>query len=220
MAKMRGKVLGLYLGDLSDTKHYVKLWLGLGEPFDTKHFEERYAKEDPFNYENSPYDELKRQLVRFGFGDEYRQRLLDVGSGEGYLAAHLRDKFDSIDLLDASGAAVERARARVDRPGFDLPGDLLTILPTLEEGAYDGIVVSEVFYYLGPVPFGRKDRLIRNALARALRPGGRLVLVHPLPQLYHATWRRDSRFSIEGRAVLNTGRNVEMLALNRTSRPA
>lgn len=220
MAKMRGKVLGLYLGDLSDTKHYVKLWLGISEPFDTKHFEERYEKKDPFNYEKSPYDELKRQLAAFGFGEEHRQRLLDIGSGEGYLAAHIRDRFDSIDLLDASEAAVERARDRVDRPGFDYPGDLLKVLPTLDAGAYDGVVVSEVFYYLGPVPFGRKDRLIRSAIARAMKPGGRLVLVHPLPQLYHATWRRDPRFSIEGRAVLNTGRNVEMLALNRTNVPA
>lgn len=220
MAKMRGKVLGFYLGDLSDTKHYVKLWLGLSEPFDTKHFEERYASEDPFNYEKSPYDELKRQLVRFGFGEEHRGRLLDVGSGEGYLAAHIRDRFDEIDLLDASAAAVGRARERTDKPGRNLPGDLLDILPTLEPASYDAIVVSEVFYYLGPMPLGRKDRLIRTSLARALKPGGRLVLVHPLPQLYHATWRRDPRFSIEGKAILNTGRNVEMLALNRTDRPA
>ncbi|MSP92015.1 MAG: hypothetical protein EXR79_09490 [Myxococcales bacterium] len=52
-----------------------------------------------------------------------RTRVLDVGAGEGHLAAHLKDRFEHVDLLDASPAASKYSRptARPCRPVESIP---------------------------------------------------------------------------------------------------
>ncbi len=216
----RTSLFGIYLGDFADAKRHVKLWLGLGDPFGVDHFETLYKKPDPWNYERSSYDLVKRQVVEFALGAEQYQRAFDVGSGEAHLAAHLRSHFTSIDLLDAAESALERARARVGLPGQNLAGDLRKSLAALAPGAYDLCLFSEVLYYFAPIPWGPLDRELRHAVARALRPGGRLVLVHPLAFFYHRGWRADPRFTFVRAVTLGAGRKVEVLVLERNAQPA
>ena len=213
-------MLGIYVGDLNDAGRHLRAWLGIGDPFGVAHFEERYRQPDPWNYGRSRYDLLKRQVVDYALGAGPWGRALDVGAGEGHLAEHLRDRFDSIDLLDASAAALGRARARVGLPGLDCAGDLRASLQGLEAGVYGACLVSEVLYYLAPLPWGRVDRALRTAVARALRPGGRVVLVHPQPYLWHRAWKFDRRFRHAIAVTLDVGRRVEVLALDRTEVPA
>ncbi|GEM_PF-5229758 len=207
--------MGVYVGELDDLRRYVGRVFGREEAFDRHFFDDKYQREDPFRYENSAYDELKRELVRFLLRGRRFRNLLDVGSGEGYLARHIRDNADTISLLDCSNAAVERARARVDIAGENLVGDACEMLARLPDGFCDAIVVSEMLYYVAPLPFNRYGRTLRREIVRVLEPGGRLVLVHPLGWWLHAAYRWDRRLAIVRRVTLKTYRSVEALALER-----
>ena len=211
----RTQLFGLYLGDFTDAKRHLNLWLGRGDPFGVAHFSELYKKADPWNYERSSYDLVKRQVVEFALSGTQFERAFDVGSGEAHLATHLRSHFAAIDLLDASADALARARERVGLPGQNLVGDIRKTLGTLQAGAYDLCLFSEVLYYFAPIPWGPLDRAFRTAVARALRPGGQVVLVHPLAFFYHRGWRADPRFKVVRAVTLAAGRKVEVLVLER-----
>lgn len=211
----RRRLLGVYVGDLSDYGRYAAALVGRKAPFGREFFEAKYERPDPFGYEGSGYDELKRNMVRYGLGGRRYRRLLDVGSGEGFLAAHVADRAERVDLLDCAAAAVARARARVRLAGEDLVGDAVEVLAALEAGSRDAIVVSEVLYYVALSPLAGYGRSLRDQLVRVLEPGGRLVLIHPVPWLLHRPYRRDRRLRLAARASLQTFRSVELVAFDR-----
>lgn len=212
--KPRKTFFGIYLGDLRDFGHYMRqLWneSGFGRAF----FDAKYERVDPWGYEASRYDELKRAMAAYGLQGRRARHLLDVGCGEGFLATHLRQHAERISLVDISAAAVERARARVETAGDDHVGDALSVLRELPSAEYDAIVVSELLYYLAPFPFSRYGRALRREVVRVLAPGGLLVLVHPYSALLHAAYRWDSSLVLRGHAHLKTRRSVTMLALEK-----
>lgn len=209
----RKTFLGFYLGDLRDLGEYARqLWRGDG--FGRTFFDAKYAAVDPWGYENSPYDELKRALVRYGLGGRRFEHLLDLGSGEGVVAKFVEDRAARISLADLSAVAVARARQRLQVPGDDHVGDALSLLRELPESYCDAIVISEMLYYLAPLPMTRYGRELRDQVVRVLAPGGRLVLLHPYGWL-HALYRRTSSLRVAARAELATRRKVSMLALDK-----
>ena len=212
----RDRIFGVYVGDLSDLGSYVKRLLGRDDAFGREHFDAKYEYLDPFEYNGTPYHELERSLAAYGLGNLKVKHLLDVGCGEGQMAAHLRDRVERITLVDISPEAVRRARERLgDDGGQDLPGDALDVLRGLPTGAYDAMIISEIMYFAAPNPFSAYGRALHDEVVRVLAPGGRLVLMHGSAAVVHLLYRLSPRFERARRVAMKTFRSVEMLALTR-----
>ena len=96
------------------------------------------------------------------------QHVLDAGCGAGLLATGVRRRGPLVDAVDRDAVMVERAR-RAAGPGIVVrPADLLT--DPLPEAAYDAVVSLSVLHHL-PL------EAVLPRLAKALRPGGRLIVV-------------------------------------------
>jgi arsenite methyltransferase len=120
------------------------------------------------------------------------ERVLDVGSGPGYLVASLADAVGpdgAVRGIDPSGPMNAIARELVgDRPwaGID-EGDALT-LPYLD-GTFDAAVSTQVYEYVADVPAALAE------LRRVLRAGGRALVLDTDwdSVVWHATDRERHR---------------------------
>jgi peptidoglycan/xylan/chitin deacetylase (PgdA/CDA1 family)/glycosyltransferase involved in cell wall biosynthesis/SAM-dependent methyltransferase len=137
------------------------------------YFESLFAERaDPWDYTN-PYERTKyRQTLdavpgRVG-------RALELGCAEGHFTEQLAGRVGELVAADISQTALDRARARC--AGFENVEYLrLDVATDPLPGGFDLIVCSEILYYLD----GRPELDAAAArLARALRPGGRLVTAH------------------------------------------
>jgi flavin reductase (DIM6/NTAB) family NADH-FMN oxidoreductase RutF/ubiquinone/menaquinone biosynthesis C-methylase UbiE len=109
-------------------------------------------------------------------------RCLDIGCGAGRLLRDLAPRCASVVGVDTSVAMLERARERTESLGL---GNITfteaqaAALP-FADASFDRVVIANVLFYL-------HDPLaaLREA-ARVLRPGGRLVLLEPTPDMTRA----------------------------------
>lgn len=99
----------------------------------------------------------------------------DLGCGTGAMAEALAPAVGRVIAVDDSEAMLGAARARLDgAPNVELRAGSLEALP-IEDGALDAAVLSLVLHYVPePLP------ALAEA-ARALRPGGKLLVVDMLP---------------------------------------
>jgi SAM-dependent methyltransferase len=110
-----------------------------------------------------------------------RGRLLDLGGGHAlYSLAFLRaEPRLSATVVDLPGA-LERGRAHVEEAGLGdrvtlRPADLLDELPDEAAGGHDAVLLFNVLHGFDA---GDGAALVARA-ARALRPGGRLLVLEP-----------------------------------------
>ncbi|GIE82432.1 hypothetical protein Aph02nite_83820 [Actinoplanes philippinensis] len=108
--------------------------------------------------------------ARAGTGD----RILDVGTGPGTVAALAHARGARVTAVDAEPSMVEAARRRV--PEADVREALLPRLP-FTDGTFDAAVANFVLNHVGdPLAAVRE-------LRRVVRPGGRIaVTIWPYPQ--------------------------------------
>ncbi len=103
-------------------------------------------------------------------------RLLDIGSGAGYLLAELSRRFPDAELrgIELSETAIERARARAPRAEF-LQCDLLASLEPPEgwQSWADVAICSEVLEHVD------WPGLLLENVQTLLVPGGRLIVTVP-----------------------------------------
>lgn len=140
---------------------------------DRHFFESLYASaEDPWGY-TSPY-EVRKYEQTLALVPAEAIWALEVACAGGHFTQQLADKVGSVDAVDVSELALERARRRcaglrnVSFRRADLFADALG-------SGYDVVICSEVLYYAD------NDDGLRTAIksiARALRPGGALVTAH------------------------------------------
>ncbi len=104
---------------------------------------------------------------------EPQDQILDVGCGEGIIAAILREKAARVRGCDYSKDAVQTAMER--HPGIEFTCCNSTNLPFADE-SFDKVVLSDVAEHLMPVQLAKT----LGEIHRTLRPRGVLVLATPL----------------------------------------
>jgi len=128
---------------------------------------------DPWNYAGSWYERRKRALTLAALPAESYRRGLEVGCSIGALTAALADRCLDLLAVDASGAAVRRARHLLaGRPGVQVEQ---RVLPgSWPDGSFDLVVVSEVGYYLSREELAQ----LWDRIEASVHPGGALLLCH------------------------------------------
>ena len=103
------------------------------------------------------------------------ERLLDIGAGQGVLAPDAARRGAAYVGVELSPRLLRRARERHGDTGRFLLGDARALPPEVQSGAFDAVSFLLSVQDMDPL-----EAVIGEA-ARALRPGGRLVLfmVHP-----------------------------------------
>jgi LmbE family N-acetylglucosaminyl deacetylase/2-polyprenyl-3-methyl-5-hydroxy-6-metoxy-1,4-benzoquinol methylase len=131
------------------------------------------GNEDPWEYATSWYERRKRALTLAALPREKYDSGLEVGCSIGTLSEELAARCGEFLGVDASGAALARARKRLAaRPSARTQH--LTVPRDWPEGTFDLVVMSEMGYYLSPAELGA----LFTKVAEATSPGGTLVLCH------------------------------------------
>jgi demethylmenaquinone methyltransferase/2-methoxy-6-polyprenyl-1,4-benzoquinol methylase/ArsR family transcriptional regulator len=121
-------------------------------------------------------DQVEAAVVAL-VGDTPPQAILDCGTGTGRILELLAPHADRAVGIDQSPQMLSLARARLERAGLRhvvLRQADLYALP-VERGAFDLVIFHQVLHYLDD-----PARAVREAV-RALRPGGRLLIVDFAP---------------------------------------
>jgi demethylmenaquinone methyltransferase/2-methoxy-6-polyprenyl-1,4-benzoquinol methylase/ArsR family transcriptional regulator len=126
------------------------------------------------------------EALRAAIGDKPFGAMLDLGTGTGSLLSLFRDQYAQALGIDASHDMLTVARANLARQGVKSAqvrqGDIHALnVPT---DSFDLISIHQVLHYLDD-----PGRAIEEA-ARALRPGGRLLIVDFAP--HSLEFLRDS----------------------------
>ncbi|GAA1855395.1 hypothetical protein GCM10009836_39320 [Pseudonocardia ailaonensis] len=160
-------------------------------------FAELYAADpDPWGTRSRWYEERKRAVVAACLPRRRYAHAAEPGCGTGELTRMLAGRAGTLTASDFTPAAVAATRAA--NPGLDVREAALPSAAALPDGI-DLAVLSEVLYYLAPADVAATA----DRLARALVPGGDLVLVHwrgrapEAPQAaaeVHRRFRADPRF--------------------------
>jgi SAM-dependent methyltransferase len=108
-------------------------------------------------------------------GEARPERVLDVGCGDGALAALLTSP--KIVCVDQSAAAVDAARAR----GLEAVQANVQALP-FEDASFDVVMCNWMLYHVAELDRGLSE------IARVCRPGGRMVGAYNLPGHLEEVW--------------------------------
>lgn len=138
---------------------------------DPGYVREQYATEHGLAARKALYDEVAgedaREIALGAVAEAGPRSVLEVGCGEGELAARIRDELGvRLVALDQSARMVELARGR----GVDARVGDVQELP-FESASFDAAVAAWVLFHVPDLERGISE------LARVLRPGGRLVAV-------------------------------------------
>ncbi|MEQ8434130.1 MAG: SAM-dependent methyltransferase [Oceanicaulis sp.] len=135
------------------------------------HFDTLFrADADPWGAAKNRPERMKLDAILHALGSGRLARGLELGCGNGAHTAALAARCLHLDALDASPAALARAKARL--------GGASTV--TLHQAAMparpprrgvQAVIASEVLYYLSPAALSRQLALLQPALA----PGARVI---------------------------------------------
>lgn len=158
-------------------------------------FERRFRRPDPWNYDQSPYERRKYELMLAILPRRGYRRALDLGCAEGLFTRRLVDSGVAQEAIgvDVSSRAVARAQARcADLARVEFHH--LDIRTSLPEGEFDLVFCSEVLYYLGYW----RIRSVAEKLAEKVLPGGHVVLVSawPAARVIHRPFLRHPAFKL------------------------
>ena len=136
------------------------------------YFAEQAADWDRIRALHAPEERVEAALLAM-VGDKPFRNLLDLGTGTGRMLELFAPRAVRAVGVDQSAAMLALARSRIDQAGLRnvqlRQGDLYA--PPVERDGYDLIVIHQVLHFLDD-----PARALKEA-ARALTPGGRLVVV-------------------------------------------
>lgn len=145
------------------------------KPITLDGFEHTFASDpDPWRTFADADEALKRRAILHAIGAGPWGRVLELGAGNGSNSVAIAARALRLDateatatgtrlIADALGGRTRRARAI-----------RLAVPAPLPRSTYDIVAIAELLYYLSP----RAMRRTARDVARALRPGGTLVLAH------------------------------------------
>jgi len=139
------------------------------QALDTLHREH----DEPWGVDVRWYERRKRSLLVAALPRERFARGLEVGCSTGVLSADLAGRCDALVAVDASPAALDAARRRLD-PLPQVTVEQHGVPGSWPEGRFDLVVVSEVGYFLSPVALDHLVQRVRTCLA----DDGVVVLCH------------------------------------------
>jgi ubiquinone/menaquinone biosynthesis C-methylase UbiE len=132
------------------------------------HFDEETARQVERVYLTPDVVE-QRRLTREALAVQAGEKVLDIGSGPGLLAAELADEGADVLGLDPSESMLAMARRReIPRARFE-PGDAVAL--PVADASFDAAVSTQVLEYVEDVAGALREA------HRALRPGGRLLVL-------------------------------------------
>jgi 2-polyprenyl-3-methyl-5-hydroxy-6-metoxy-1,4-benzoquinol methylase len=138
------------------------------------HFSQLYdAKEDPWGFRTSTYEQAKYRTAIEALADRHFQAAFEVGCSIGEMTRLLAPRCDAVLAVDLVEQPLVAARAAcADQPWVNflrmqVPGDW-------PDGAFDLIVLSEVLYFLSPADIAA----VADRCAGSLAPGGVVLLVN------------------------------------------
>lgn len=130
---------------------------------------EQYASEQNLRWRAALWAELEgpnpKELLFQAIESVAPSRVLEVGGGDGWLSAHLRDELEcDVTHVDQSERMVELATER----GIDAHIANIEDLP-FADGSFDTVVAAWMLYHVNDIDRGLSE------VARVLAPGGHLV---------------------------------------------
>jgi arsenite methyltransferase len=132
------------------------------------HFDEETARQVEHVYLTPDVVE-QRRLTREALAVRGGEKVLDIGSGPGLLAAELADQGADVLGVDPSESMLAMARRReIPRAEFEV-GDALSL--PVADASFDVAVSTQVLEYVEDVAAALREA------HRALRPGGRLLVL-------------------------------------------
>jgi SAM-dependent methyltransferase len=147
----------------------------------TEYFDRLYQESpDPWDLETSDYERRKYALSIAALRGHRFANVLEVGCSIGAFTERLADHCQNVTAIDASLAAVLRARERTgSRPGVIV--ERRRFPDELPDGPFDLVVCSEVLYYCD-------ETLLREGLSRlrgVMVGSGSLLAVHWRGPVHH-----------------------------------
>lgn len=130
-------------------------------------------------------------------------QIADVGAGDGFFTRHIAravGESGGVHAVDVNEESLDRLRWRIDRDGLRN----VTVIegayddPRLPGGAIDGALIVNAYHEM------TQHQAMLDGIAKALKPGGRLVIVEPISERYRDAARADQtrRHEIDARFVL------------------
>ena len=143
-------------------------------PIDLDGFDRKFDEnDDPWRTFSDRDEARKREAILHGIGTGVIGRVLELAAGNGSNSVALARRALLLDATEGTASGTDLIRRAVSEDDHVRVRQL--VLPGCFPGVtYDAVVVAEVLYYLSPLVM---ERVARD-VARALRPGGRLVLAH------------------------------------------
>ncbi|OSC36880.1 class I SAM-dependent methyltransferase [Mycobacterium decipiens] len=114
------------------------------------------------------------------------RRVLDVGCGDGFLAARLAQRIPDVTAVDVDAPVLQRAQARfAQAPVRWLHGDIMTA--ELPNAGFDAVVSNATLHHI------EDTRAALSRLASLMTPGGTLaVITFVKPSLRNGLWHLTS----------------------------
>ncbi len=174
---------------------------------------EKVFSDDPDPWRTfSDHDEgVKRAAIRQAIGAGPHGRVLELAAGNGSNSRMIAARALRLDATEATAAGTRLVGSALRDHSPRARSIRLAVPARFPRTRYDVIIIAELLYYLSPLAMQRTARDV----AKALRPGGQLVLAHHRIDFHdfaqHATHLQQ--------AFLNqTGRDWRCRIVRRTAR--
>lgn len=152
--------------------------------------------EDPYDYASAPYEAARLKAMEQALGQRRHGRAVEIGCAEGFFTLVLAERADSVEAVDISLVALERARRRLaGRANVSFhEADARDWAPNAPA---DLVVLGDVLYYLDKPLVTAEFQAVLARIRGWLVPGGRLILAHGFADPRELEHRRGFRRRFE-----------------------